>query len=162
VQPSGGSAALLWLIGRKHCINSLVHGRDKEGQGMEWRQDRRKKRKHSKYKNTHCFYFLVAIVTDEIQTWTTTESRKKEVAIVPDQQSTTTNIPTEWTSPLIFGKIQVLGTSVKQCILISHQRSPFFTVGDVSVMQQYLTFLQPAHQEHSFQCGEKCKGIVLF
>jgi hypothetical protein len=35
------------------------------------------------------------MVTDEIQTQTTTDSRKKETERVPDQQSTTTNIPIE-------------------------------------------------------------------
>jgi hypothetical protein len=44
VQTSGGLATLLWLIGWKHCINSLVHGRDKEGGGWkEGRQNRRTK-----------------------------------------------------------------------------------------------------------------------
>jgi hypothetical protein len=62
------------------------------------------------------------MVTDEVQMWTTTNSRNIQVALVPDQQSTTTNIPTERTSPFIHGKIQMFGTSVKRCILISHQR----------------------------------------
>jgi len=42
VQPSGGLATLPWLTGGKQCINSLVHGRDKEGR-TEGRQDRKKK-----------------------------------------------------------------------------------------------------------------------
>jgi len=43
VQPSGGLATLPWLIGGKQYINSLVHGREKEGRRTEGREEDRRK-----------------------------------------------------------------------------------------------------------------------
>jgi hypothetical protein len=68
VQPSGGLATLPWLIAGKQCINSLVHGKDKEGR-TEGRQDRRKKKENIANIKIHIvFFFFLLTVTDDIQT----------------------------------------------------------------------------------------------